>query len=58
MLDSGRLLIITPFEKEVVRGTNETGMIRNRLVLELAREVKYGHISENGNLRKLIKINK
>jgi hypothetical protein len=58
LLDSGRLLIITPFEKEVERGTDETGMIRNQLVLELAREVKYGYISENGNLRKLIQNNK
>jgi hypothetical protein len=56
MLDCGRLLIITPFEKEVERGTDETGIIRNQLVLELAKEIKYGHISESGNLRKLEQI--
>jgi hypothetical protein len=58
LLDSGRLLIITPFGKEIERGTEETGMIRNRLVLDLAHNVKYGHISENGNLKKLVQTSK
>lgn len=54
LLDSGRLLIITPFDKSVKRGSEETAMIRNQLMLQLADDIKIGHVSQGGNLEKLL----
>lgn len=54
LLDSGRLLIITPFKKDITRGSEETATIRNQLILELADDVYCGHVSTGGNLEKLI----
>jgi hypothetical protein len=57
-LDKGRLLIVTPFEKEVKRITTETAMIRNQLMIELAENIAVGFISKAGNLAKLLKQSK
>lgn len=54
-LDKGRLLIVTPFEKEIKRITTETAMIRNQLMIDLAENVAIGFISKGGNLEKLLK---
>ncbi len=55
-LDEGRLLIITPFEKEVKRVTEQTATIRNKMMLELVDEVVVGFASEGGHLKKLLLI--
>jgi predicted Rossmann fold nucleotide-binding protein DprA/Smf involved in DNA uptake len=55
MLEEGRLLIITPFEKEVKRGSKETAMIRNKMMMELADNIKIGYASPDGNLEMAIK---
>lgn len=34
--DQGRLLIITPFEKQVSRVTEETAYVRNKMMIDLA----------------------
>lgn len=52
--DEGRLLIVTPFTKEVKRVTEETAAIRNKLMMELADEVILGHIAPGGKLQKLV----
>jgi hypothetical protein len=54
-LEKGRLLIVTPFEKEVKRITTETAMIRNQLMIELAENLTVGFISKGGNLERLLK---
>jgi hypothetical protein len=54
MLSSNRLLIITPFDKEVRNGSEETAMVRNRLVLDLSHEVRMGYMAPDGNLAKLL----
>jgi predicted Rossmann fold nucleotide-binding protein DprA/Smf involved in DNA uptake len=54
-LKKGRLLIISPFEKEVKRITTETAIIRNQLMIDLAKNVAVGFISKGGNLEKLLK---
>lgn len=54
MLDEGRLLIVTPFDHHIKRGTEETARLRNQLMLELADEVKVGYIKQGGELEKLL----
>lgn len=53
-LDQGRLLIITPFYKEVTRVSEETAAVRNQAMIELADEVVVGFASEGGNLDKIL----
>ena len=57
-LDKGRLLIVTPFEKETKRITAETAIIRNQLMIDLADNIIVGFISKAGNLDKLLKQSK
>ncbi len=57
-LEKGRLLIVTPFEKETKRITTETAMKRNQLMIELADNITVGFINKAGNLDKLLKQSK
>lgn len=52
-IDKGRLLVITPFEKEVKRVTAETAEARNRFMIELADEVVLGFASKAGMLERI-----
>lgn len=54
-IEEGRLLIVTPFEVDVKRVTAETAFIRNRMMLELADEVKVGYASKGGSLESLLR---
>ncbi len=49
-LNDGRLLIITPFDKEVRKMTTETATIRNRMMIELADSVTVGYTNPAGLL--------
>ena len=53
-IDTGRLLIVTPFENSVKWVTTETAEKRNRFMLELADEVVIGYVSKNGMLERLV----
>ena len=53
-LKSGRLLIVTPFDRSVTYITKETAEIRNRLVIALADEIVGAHITKGGQLEKLL----
>ena len=53
-LAQGRLLIISPFEKNVKRVSAKNAEIRNRLMIELADNVIVGCTSTGGNLEKLL----
>ena len=57
-LDKGRLLIVTPFEKEIKRITSGTAMLRNQFMIEIAENIAVGFISKSGNLAKLLKQSK
>ncbi|MFO8165323.1 MAG: hypothetical protein R6T98_12445 [Desulfatiglandales bacterium] len=57
-LDKGRLLIVTPFEKEIKRITSWTAMLRNQFMIEIAGSIAVGFISKSGNLAKLLKQSK
>src|SRR3989338_4074786 len=52
-LDNKRLLIITPFEEKVKRGTFETANYRNRFMAEIADEIFIAYASKGGNLESL-----
>jgi hypothetical protein len=53
-IDNGRLLVVTPFEKEIKHVTSETAETRNSFMIELADEVAVGFASKGGMLEKLI----
>ena len=54
-IEQGRLLIITPFDKEVKRVTEKTAQIRNQLMIDLADNITVGSISKGGLLEGLLK---
>ena len=53
-LEKGRLLIITPFDKDVKKISVDTARIRNRLMIELAEGIAVGYVKKHGNLEQLI----
>ncbi len=53
-LEQGRLLIITPFAKEVKRVSQQTAQVRNKMMVEVADEIVVGFINERGRLQKVI----
>jgi predicted Rossmann fold nucleotide-binding protein DprA/Smf involved in DNA uptake len=53
-LAQGRLLFITPFQKEVKRVTTQTASIRNKLMMELAEQVTVGFANKGGQLSNLL----
>lgn len=53
-IDTGRLLIVTPFENSVKRITAETAERRNRFMVELADEVVIGYAGKGGMLERLV----
>lgn len=53
-IDENRILILTPFEEEVVAYTKETAHVRNRLIIKLSKELYVGTVSKGGNLDKLL----
>lgn len=54
LLNSNRLLIVTPFGYEVKRITKDTAAIRNQLMIELADEIVVGFKNPQGSLEKII----
>lgn len=53
-IESGRLLLVTPFEYSVKRISAETADMRNRFMIDLADEVVIGYAGEGGMLESLI----
>ena len=53
-LEEGRLLIVTPFEKNIKRVTKETAFIRNKMMVELADFIVVGYINPGGLLDQLL----
>lgn len=54
-LSDGRLLIISPFPKEIDRVTIRTAGVRNRMMIDLADTVFVGFSSPGGKLETLLK---
>ncbi|MEO6327495.1 MAG: DNA-binding protein [Ginsengibacter sp.] len=53
-LDNNHLLIITPFEKQIKRVTEQTAIVRNKMMIEIADEIVAGYVNPKGNLNVLI----
>lgn len=53
-LEQGRLLIITPFPETTTRVTEQTAVIRNQLMIQLADNITVGFASKGGNLEELL----
>ena len=53
-INAGRLLIVTPFSKEVTRVTAATAEMRNRFMITMADEIVVGYAKEGGMLDKVI----
>lgn len=53
-IEAGRLLIVTPFEKEVKRVTKGTAEKRNRFMVEIADEIVVGYVNEKGMINKIL----
>ena len=53
-LDRERLLIVTPFEQHVIRITRKTAEVRNRMMLEMADEIKAAYARQGGQLEILL----
>lgn len=49
-LNQGRLLIVTPFSKEVKRVTRQTAQLRNQMMIELGDEIVIGFVNKGGML--------
>ncbi|MBN1548266.1 MAG: DNA-binding protein [Syntrophaceae bacterium] len=54
-LDENRLLILSPFEENIRRVTAENAEKRNRMMMGIADEIVFGHISGDGMLSRLQK---
>jgi predicted Rossmann fold nucleotide-binding protein DprA/Smf involved in DNA uptake len=53
-IDDGRLLIVSPFKKNVTKVTVETATIRNKMMIEIADKIVIGYADQDGNLRKIV----
>ena len=54
-IEQGRLLIISPFSKEVKRVTEQTAATRNKMMIELANSITVGYASKEGSLEMLLR---
>lgn len=55
LFNQNRLLVLSPFDKNVKRVTAQTALIRNQLILQLADEIVVGSVNPQGNLAQLLK---
>jgi hypothetical protein len=53
-IETGRLLVITPFDGAVSRVTRQTAHLRNQVMVSLADQIMLGHISAGGQLASLL----
>jgi len=54
-IEEERLLVISPFDKNVKYTTQETANMRNEIMTEIADEIFLAYYTKNGNLHKLAK---
>jgi len=54
-IEEERLLVISPFDKNIKYITQETANIRNELMTKIADEIFIAYYTPNGNLHELVK---
>ncbi len=55
LIEDNRLLIITPFQENIKRITEDTAKIRNEIIVSISDEIMLPYTNENGNIQKVIK---
>ena len=53
-VEAGRILIISPYEKNVTKVTIETASIRNKMMIKIADEIIIGYADPNGKLNQIL----
>ncbi|MDO9341191.1 MAG: hypothetical protein Q7T72_11790 [Bacteroidales bacterium] len=53
-VDDGRILIISPFNKDIKKVTVETAYIRNKLMIDIADKVTVGYADPKGKLSQIL----
>jgi predicted Rossmann fold nucleotide-binding protein DprA/Smf involved in DNA uptake len=53
-VDEKRILVISPFEKEIKRVTRETAKKRNEKILKICDKIIVGYKTKNGQLEELL----
>lgn len=53
LIDSNRLLVISPFENKITRPTTKTALKRNTVIAEISDKLFIPFASENGSLVKI-----
>jgi predicted Rossmann fold nucleotide-binding protein DprA/Smf involved in DNA uptake len=53
-IDEGRMLVISPFNKNIKKVTINTASIRNQMMIELADKVVIGFADPNGKLNQIL----
>ena len=54
-IQQGRLLIVTPFAKEIKRVTEQTAQTRNKMMIKIADSITVGYTSAGGSLEMLLR---
>lgn len=54
-MEEGRLLFVTPFDKDIKRVTTQTAMVRNKMMIELADHITVGFANKGGQLESILK---
>ena len=54
IVDAGRLLILSPFPKNVIKVTTKSAIIRNKLMIEIADKIVVGYADPDGNLKQIL----
>lgn len=52
---ANRLLVISPFNREVKRVTRETAAIRNLKIIEISNLIAVGYKTQNGQIDRILK---
>jgi hypothetical protein len=53
-VEEGRILIISPFEKSITKVTNETAILRNKMMIEIAEKIVVGFADPKGKLNDVL----
>ena len=53
-VDENRILVISPFEKEIKRVTRDTAKKRNKEILKICDKIIVGYKTKNGQLEELL----
>lgn len=53
-VEKNRLLVLSPFPREVKRVTKETAIVKNKTIIEMCSKITIGYLTPKGQLDKLL----